>query len=339
MRIRPGPLRRSAVWLRRATLAATVAALGTPAAGATGQSAVRSVHLLTAGERASVVIEFDTTVSRATPIESVDARTFLVDIGPVPSAVVAESRQTGPSTPLIRQVHIQGLPEASSVRVHVMLREPAAGSVRVSERRVYLDFAPGATGSRMLVPREPDSEDALLQRAGALARVPDVRGVLSVKEELLRRRGLTEGSKRASAAAATDPALVRVEAHLAAARRQQLVEDARLFRQAELDLFRAALRQAASDLDTLNAALQAPTAAALTRARTDAARLASRLRALKAPAAVTAAHTRLCATVDAVVVSLSQPSADHAASAAALAIGRARGALTAALAGLPERAS
>jgi hypothetical protein len=314
------------------------------------------VHLLTAGERASIVIEFDAIVSRAIPIEPVDARTFLVDIGPVPTAVVAESRQTGPSAPLIRQVHIQGLPEASWVRVQVTLWEPASGSVRVSERRVYLDFAPGANGSRVPVSREPDgpgvqtaadrvavsrapSEDALLQRAGALAQVPDVRGVLSVKEELLRRRGLTEGSERAGAAA-TDPALVRVEEHLAAARRRQLVEDARLFRQAEVDQFRAALRQAASDLDALDAALETPTAAALTRARTDATRLASRLRALKAPAAVTVAHTQLCATVDAVVVSLSQGSADHAATAAGLAaIGRAHGALTAVLDALPERAS
>ena len=132
----------------RVTLAVVWAAIAvSPLAAATGQSVVRSVHLLPAGNRTSLVIELDSKVAGAKKVELHETDEFVVDIGPVPAEPAAEILRAGAESYLIREVKILRITNASRqlmVRVQVKLQSAATGTVRVADRRVYLDFVPAA---------------------------------------------------------------------------------------------------------------------------------------------------------------------------------------------------
>jgi len=131
-----------------ATLAVVCATTASPLAAAIGRSVVRSVHLLPAGNRTSLVIELEGKVAGAKKVDGRQSDEFVVEIGPVAAEPAAEILRAGPESGLIREVKILRGPNGSPqlmVRVQVKLQAAATGTVRIADRRVYLDFAPTAS--------------------------------------------------------------------------------------------------------------------------------------------------------------------------------------------------
>jgi hypothetical protein len=117
---------------------------------ATGGSAVQAVRLLSLGDRASIAIELAGDGAEAKTVGPSAPGRFVVDIGPMAAAVASEILRADPSAPLVREVRVEGLREASDrwiARVHVELDPAAKGSIRTAKRRVYLDFAPRVPAS------------------------------------------------------------------------------------------------------------------------------------------------------------------------------------------------
>jgi len=337
------------------TLAALVAAICiAPAMAASSPSAVQGVHLLPAGNRVSVVVQLDRTVA-ATPVSVSDKDAFVVDIGPVQTAAVAAVLRPSTSR-LVREVRIDPLTNAahqSIVRVRVKLQTRAAGSVRVADARVYLDFspatqpappmnaavasantplpAPAEKAPRSGTPQLPGSVDVpttVLDQARVLANVPDVKALVDLRAKAARRAG--------------DPArlkqeLAQIDEYLAEAQRLQLEKDARLFRAHQHEDYLAVLRRAAADLDEIGGMLKSTTLTAgeLSGIRAKAVQITSRLHAAPAPSQAGQQHTALCAAADETVSALAAGvTADPRgiASTALASIERTRAAVTAGIA-------
>jgi hypothetical protein len=112
--------------------------------------------------------------------------------------------------------------------------------VRVAERRVYVDFAPPAASTavsrvtaraaptpRSAAPREakPIADNDVLGRARVLAQKPDVRGLLRLREEVIR-----QGERSGRQPDTLKPLLDEVERYTNEARALRLQQDARAFR-------------------------------------------------------------------------------------------------------------
>jgi hypothetical protein len=281
-----------------AIFAAIVTTVAIPvAAAATDGSAVRAVRLLPLGDRASIVIEFAGDVAHAKQIKSKDDESFVVDIGPVEGPVAAETLRAAPTAPLVREVRVQGLPQAANewiVRVHVRLHPTVSGSIRTANRRVYLDFARAAGGQRPAMlsassegagtskrapavdtgtagaaPVVPPSagasglpEEDVLARARALARIPDVKALIALKTTLQSGNGGASNAPGVSGpsgdGARRVEAIATIDELLAEAQQLQLAKDARLFRQMQIERFGAAMRGAAFEIAAADNVLRSP---------------------------------------------------------------------------------
>ena len=316
-----------------------------------GQSALRGVYLLPVGNRASVVVELETAGGQARVVETTDAATFVVDIGPVTGPVAAQLLRAAPSAPLVREVVVSGTTHSTGgtlVRVQVALRSAVAGSIRVADRRVYIDLAPRSSRPPSTpLPPSPapqiadrqESDEELLARARALASVPNVKGLIDLKTRVIALRG--DAGKSESAAGAGNQLLERIDQYLAEAQKLQLANDSQLFQRAQrTGEYRSSLQQAALELDAIDralgpASLEATTVSLL---HADSVQLAARLRAIEAPSDLTTAHRQLCEAIDALAAALAREPAENnvtPATQARSAVGRARAALRAALDAAP----
>jgi hypothetical protein len=319
---------------------------------ALGQPAVRGVYLLPVGNRASIVVELESAGGQATVVDVDDAAAFAVDIGPVAGSVAAQVLRAAASAPLVQEVVVRGMSHSTDktiVRVQVALRSAAAGSVRVSGRRVYIDFAPHGARPLLTPPAPPippaqvvdrlESDEDLLARARALASIPDVKGLVDLKARVIRLRGDT-GTSSAPDVEARAQLLARIDAYLAEAQKLQLAKDARLFQRVQqVGDYRSALQQAVSDLSTIDTAFRSGNveATTLSELQITAVQLATRLHAIEAPADLALAHALACDAADSLAVALAlAPDNKASASPVGTAIGRARAALRAALDAAPQ---
>jgi hypothetical protein len=150
-------------------------------------------------------------------------------------------------------------------------------------------------------------EDDLLERARALAQLPDVKGIEHLRADLLKRTSFSDPRQ--------DPAVVAVDRHLEEARRLQLTVDARDLRQYQVEEYRTALLGVIPDLDETTAALAAWSIGLGARPDSQAtAALASRLRAFQPPREASAAHERLCLSLESIAATLAAPGAGDPAS-------------------------
>ncbi|HVH27971.1 MAG TPA: hypothetical protein VM818_14480 [Vicinamibacterales bacterium] len=324
-----------------------------------GQSPIRGVYLLPVGSRASIVVELQNTGAQATVVETDDAGTFVVDIGPVVGTVAAQVLRATPLAPLVREVIVGGVSHSldkTVVRVQVALRSAAAGSVRIADRRVYIDFAPQGARPQVtppapappppaappaaLVADRVETDEDVLARARSLASVPNVKGLIDLRARVVRQRRDTGQSPATDGK--SDELLARIDAYLAEAQKLQLAKDARLFQQAQqAGQYRSALQQAVSDLDTIDTALRSGNVqtGTLSRIQIDSVQLATRLHAIEAPSDHWIAHAQVCDAADALAAALARVPADGKVSPDApvrTAIGRARAALRTALDAAPQ---
>jgi hypothetical protein len=329
----------------RETAAAIVLVLSSSVA-ALGQSAVRSVHLLPVGSRATIVVELEA-AGQATVVDADDEETFVVDIGPLAGSVAGRVLRAAASAPLVREVVVRGMAHSTDktvVRVQVALRSAAAGSVRVADRRVYIDFAP--RGVLPLTPPAPprpavqvadrlQSDEDVLARARALASVPNVKGLVDLRARVVRLRGDARASS-AGDVASGDQLLARIDAYLAEAQKLQLAKDAGLFQRVQqTGDYRPAIQQAVADLDAIDRAFGSGSVdrATLSRVQIDSVQLATRLHDIEAPSDHWAAHAQVRDAADVLAAALALMPADGKASAGPVrtAIDRARVALRTAL--------
>jgi hypothetical protein len=251
----------------RAVSLALVLVAMRPPSFAQSRPAIERVFLLTAGERASVVVETGHEVERTAVAEGTPG-VFVVDLGAMRGPVRTQ-RFRAVTPHLVREVTILGASTPGSpaaVRVRVDLAEAAAGSVRVAGKRVYLDFAPphasarqagrssdadpgprfGSDGLRGPGPTAPPAAARALPVGDRAAPTPDrsaAAATLLDRVETLALRPDVKGIERLRAQwladAPTsetddgDETLARLDAFLEEARRIQLREDARRLRALE----------------------------------------------------------------------------------------------------------
>ena len=116
------------------------------------------------------------------------------------------------------------------------------------------------------------------------------------------RAKIAGGGTNSGDGADREQTLAQVDVYLDEAQRRQLVKDAQLFRQAQIEAYTGALRQAISDLDAIKASLRSPKGPTTgVEASARFIQLATRLHALDAPSELSAQHTRACAAADAAV--------------------------------------
>jgi hypothetical protein len=103
------------------------------------------ITLLPTGERASVVVEFDDEVPKATAVEAADNRSFDVEIGPVRSKVANQWLQAARQSPLVSEVRVRVVPQGAQgmlILLHVTAKTEVSGLVRRAQRRIYIDLEP-----------------------------------------------------------------------------------------------------------------------------------------------------------------------------------------------------
>lgn len=355
---RSGRRRRVSRFLRGSVLAVLAAAMRiAPTAAAAAPSVVRGVYLLPAGNRVSVVVDFDRSVG-ATRVDVRETDTFVVDIGPVSKAAVAEVLRTSTSR-LVREVRIDPLTNAAHqpmVRVHVKMQTRAAGSVRVADRRVYLDFAPASaqppdptivTSRPAAAVMPPDKKEAqlvsptagppagipvnaVLDRAKALAELPDVKGLVDLRTRAAQ-LAATTSTDVAPDGGQKNLELAQIDEYLAKAQQLQLAKDAQLFRRHQVEEYVDALRRTATDLDKIGIGLKSTTATGgdLSDLHIKSIQVATRLHAIQAPSEFADRHAAACTAADEAVASLGNTSGDPRTvmAGASAAIERARAAL------------
>jgi hypothetical protein len=116
-----------------------------PAAGALAADPAARIVLLAAGERASVVVEFDHEVPSATSIEAANNQSFDVEIGPVQGKVANQLLQAARQSALVTEVRVRAVPQGTQgtlIVLHVTAKAPVSGLVRRTPRRVYIDLEP-----------------------------------------------------------------------------------------------------------------------------------------------------------------------------------------------------
>ena len=124
-----------------------------PTAGSEGAATSPETHpssattprivLLSPNGRASVLIEGDVDAPVVRRVSASADGTFVVEIGPVQGHVPPRMLVAAETSPLVGEVTLQELSRAGDgpVRqVTVTTRASAIGSVRISGRRIYLDF-------------------------------------------------------------------------------------------------------------------------------------------------------------------------------------------------------
>jgi hypothetical protein len=103
------------------------------------------IALLSSGERASVVVEFESDFPKATAVETADPQLFDVEIGPVQSRVANQLLQAASQSPLVTEVRVRGVPQGTRgtlIVLRVTAKAPVSGLVRRARRRVYIDLEP-----------------------------------------------------------------------------------------------------------------------------------------------------------------------------------------------------
>ena len=111
------------------------------------------IVLLAAGERASVVVEFDDEMPKATATEAVDSQSFDVEIGPIRGKVANQLLQAATQSPLVSEVRVRSVPQGAQgtlITLHVTAKTPVSGLVRRAQRRVYIDLEPLSMASASL---------------------------------------------------------------------------------------------------------------------------------------------------------------------------------------------
>jgi hypothetical protein len=111
------------------------------------------IVLLAAGERASVVVEFEDETPKATATEAIDSQSFDVEIGPIRGKVARQLLQADPQSPLVSEVRVRSVPQGAQttlVTLHVTAKTPVSGGVRRAHRRVYIDLEPLSMASASL---------------------------------------------------------------------------------------------------------------------------------------------------------------------------------------------
>ena len=169
----------------------------------------------------------------------------MIDVGPVGSPVVARELDAAAGTPCVAHVSLQDAakPDAGRfIRLRVGLRTACRSQVRVAARRVYVDFAPAdsaaavprittrvANKPRAAAPRPQSvpriAESDVVGRARLLAQKPDVRGLVRLREEVLR-----QGERAGRQPDELKPLLDEVERSTNEARALRLQQDAQAFR-------------------------------------------------------------------------------------------------------------
>ena len=175
-------------WLTRAgrlVLGACLIAVAQTGVARSADTSARIV-LLPAGERASVVVEFDDEVPKATAIEAADSRSFDVEIGPVRSKVANQWLQAAKQSPLVSEVRVRVVPQGAQgtlVTLHVTAKTPVSGLVRRAQRRIYIDLEPlsVAAASKPVGRTAPAAPDAAAPSAatrppGPVNPAPEVSG-------------------------------------------------------------------------------------------------------------------------------------------------------------------
>ena len=202
------------------------------------------VLMLNVTNRTSLVLELSEAPAR-TSRESVDERTVVLDIGPVATAVIAQELDAGPDAPCVAHASIQDVarPDAGRfIRLRVGLRGACRSRVRAAARRVYIDLAPPVASAavsrvttgvapkpRSAAPRPQSAprvaEGDVLGRARVLAQKPDVRGLVRLREEVLR-----QGERAGRQPDELKPLLDEVERYTNEARALRLQQDSQAFR-------------------------------------------------------------------------------------------------------------
>jgi hypothetical protein len=214
---------------------------------------VTRIVLLSAGERASVVVEFDNETPNATAVEATDSQSFDVEIGPVHSKVTNQWLQAATRSPLVTDVRVRAVPQGAQgtlVALHVTTKTPVSGLVRRAQRRIYIDLEPQSIAAASRQPRPvavsilptpatpaptpspaltaSTSGDEFQRRAELLARQSDVKRLEKLKTDLVARQAATAAGA-AAATDAPDPAIDQIDQYLDEARKKRLLADAGLF--------------------------------------------------------------------------------------------------------------
>jgi hypothetical protein len=144
-------------------------------------SAGARVSLLPSGAGVSVVVELDGDTPRATAIEANDNQSVVVEIGPVRGKVANQLLQAAQNSSLVSQVRVRGVTqgaEGTLITIQVVAKSAVSGSVRRSQRRVYIDLEPRDLRAGVVAP--PVRADAAevpapTQTAGTVVKAPAAR--------------------------------------------------------------------------------------------------------------------------------------------------------------------
>ena len=122
------------------------------AASAAASSAVSRTFLLSASDRASIVVDLADDAARAVALPMTDDRSFGVEIGPFRQSVAAQDLEAPAASLLVGAVAVRGVahPNDTAARVTVKTRTPVTGTVRQAKQRVYIDLAPLAAAAAVV---------------------------------------------------------------------------------------------------------------------------------------------------------------------------------------------
>ena len=195
--------------LRRSRLRSCLAVLiGLwPAAARGAESGPIRVSVLSAGDRASLVLETLEPIARVSH-HTVDARTVTVEAGPMSGTVPAQSLTSAPGVPLIESATIRAYTDATGrplVRVTIRLRAACQTAVRTAGLRIYVDAFPlDATNAPTVAPVPVSDPPVLtyaaleadvLRRAPKLASRPNVKGLIALRAEVMSRDARLGGTQ------------------------------------------------------------------------------------------------------------------------------------------------
>ena len=232
-----------------------VASLGTPVPAASAGPTFTRVLMLPLVDRTTLVVELSGAVDEVRELEAAGA-TVVIELGPIEGGVPGLELTPAMRSPFVDHVSLRatsGRDGRSYLTVRTTLSAACTHRVRTTGSRVYLDFAPldeipdavqaaapdvAADRERLDKPGAIDAppgplsdeaaeaayralESSALQRASRLAARPDVKALLGLQDEIV---------KRDERLGRRQPALVehlmaQVQVHLERARALQLQKD------------------------------------------------------------------------------------------------------------------
>jgi hypothetical protein len=152
--------------------------MGTISASASSETFFQRVAMVRGGGRVSAVIEL-TAEPRQIATQTLSGTTVDVDLGPLAAVPKAQELNAPDGARLIDHISIRGVssPDGASVaRVRITLWRPAASRLRISGRRVYVDFdTPDGADTQMgpSAPTQSASQTTTPRPASAARRPPE----------------------------------------------------------------------------------------------------------------------------------------------------------------------